>query len=101
MAIEFIKDNKYEDKIGAELTIVNFFAEWCGPCKMFATVLTDLEAEGKIKVIKLDVDINQEAAKKAGVSGIPASYIYKDNKIVKNITGFVPLEELKNQLGSL
>ena len=101
MAIQFITDNKFEDKLTGDLTIVNFFADWCGPCKMFAKVLEELESKGNVKVIKLNVDMNQEASKKAGVSGIPASFFYKDKKIVDELTGFLPLEALEEKLSKL
>ena len=100
MAIQFITDNKFEDKLTNDITIVNFFADWCGPCQMFAGVLEELEAKGNVKVIKLNVDMNQEAANKSGVSGIPASFIYKDKKIVDEITGFLPLEVLEDRLSN-
>lgn len=100
MAIKFIENNEYKNEIPAKgVAVVNFFAEWCGPCQMFAEVLKELDAEGNVAVIKLDVDKNKEAAVEAKVSGIPASYIYKDGKLVKDFSGYLPLEALKSEIG--
>ena len=69
---------------------VDFFAEWCGPCKMAAPVLEELAGEYKDKVVvgKLDVDQNQETASKLGVMSIPTIIMFKDGKEVDRKVGF-------------
>ena len=101
MAIEFISGSEVESKINKEgVTLVNLFADWCGPCKMLANVLTELEAEGNVKVLKINVDTNQEYAQAKGVRGIPATFVYKDGKEVGMINGFMPIEILKSKIES-
>jgi thioredoxin 1 len=72
--------------------IVDFWAAWCGPCKMIAPIMEELagEYEGKIKVGKLDVDENQQTAIKYGVRSIPTVLFFKGGKVAETIIGAVP-----------
>ncbi len=78
--------------------VVDFWAEWCGPCKMIGPALEELavEYEGKIKVAKVDVDRDSNAAASLGVRGIPALFLFKDGKVVSNITGARPKAALQS-----
>lgn len=80
--------------------LVDFWAVWCGPCKMIAPFVEELasELEGKAKVGKLDVDNNQETAIKYGVRSIPTVLIFKDGKVFDTIIGAVPKVQLKQKL---
>lgn len=60
-----------------ELILVDFWAEWCGPCKMIAPILEKAAEEGKVKVVKVDVDNEQEVAAKFGIRGIPTLMLFK------------------------
>ncbi|MBU4256840.1 thioredoxin [Patescibacteria group bacterium] len=85
-----------EDNKG--LILVDFFAEWCGPCKLLAPVINELieEYKGKsVKIGKLNVDENKEIAEKYNIMGIPAIIIFKEGKIVVQLTGYQPKEALK------
>ena len=72
--------------------VVDFWAEWCGPCKQIGPILEELSDEmaGKVKVAKVDVDANQNAAMSMGVRGIPALFIFKDGEVISNRAGAAP-----------
>lgn len=82
--------------------LVDFWAEWCGPCKMIAPVLKEIasEQDGKLKVVKVDVDGNMGTARKFGVSSIPTLIIFKDGKAVQRIVGYTPKERLVKTLAA-
>ena len=78
--------------------VVDFWAEWCGPCKQIGPSLEELSTgiEGKIKVVKVDVDSNPSAAAALGVRGIPALFLFKDGQVISNKTGAAPKAALKS-----
>ena len=78
--------------------VVDFWAEWCGPCKQIGPALEELsrEYEGKIKIAKVDVDSNPNAAAAMGVRGIPALFIFKDGQVVSNRAGAAPKAALQS-----
>jgi thioredoxin 1 len=81
-------------------TVVDFWAVWCGPCKMIAPILDDIatEYEGKLQVAKVDVDHNGESAMKYGVMSIPTLILFKAGQPVERIVGFMPKEKLLARL---
>jgi thioredoxin 1 len=99
--ITFTDDNFASEVLQSDKPVlVDFWAVWCGPCKMIAPFVEELagELEGKAKVGKLDVDNNQESAIKYGVRSIPTVLIFKGGKVVDTIIGAVPKIQLKQKL---
>ena len=99
--IEFTDQNFATEVLQSEKPVlVDFWAVWCGPCKMIAPFVEELanEFEGKAKVGKLDVDNNQETAIKYGVRSIPTVLIFKGGNVVDTIIGAVPKVQLKQKL---
>ena len=98
-----ITDSNFNDVISKNKTVlVDFWAEWCGPCRMIGPVIEELanEYEGKAIIGKLDVDSNQESSVKYEVRSIPTIITFKDGKIVDRQVGAVPKETLKNVVDS-
>lgn len=93
-----VTDQDFAEKVlGSELPIVtDFWAEWCGPCKMIAPVLDQIanELDGKLSIAKLDVDSNGSTAMAYGVLSIPTLIVFKGGKPVEKIVGFLPKERL-------
>lgn len=96
MAIAHATDKNFTDEIKSGLVLVDFWAPWCGPCKMIAPVLEELDQEmgDKMKIVKIDVDDNQETAGKYGVMSIPTLLVLKDGEVVETSVGFKPKEAL-------
>ena len=77
--------------------VVDFWAEWCGPCKQIGPALEELSNEmaGKVKIVKVNVDENPGSPAQFGVRGIPALFLVKDGKVVSNKTGAAPKAAIK------
>jgi len=92
MAIINVNDQNFEEKVLKSDTpvLVDFFAEWCGPCKMAAPILEKLadEYEGKVKIVKVDVDANQQKASLYGVMSIPTVIMFNKGELVDRQIGF-------------
>ncbi|MBS4173751.1 thioredoxin [Bacillus sp. FJAT-49736] len=96
MAITHVTDDNFSAETGEGLVLVDFWATWCGPCKMIAPVLEEVDSElsDKVKITKLDVDENQETASKFGVMSIPTLILMKDGKEIDKVIGYQPKEAL-------
>ena len=86
------------DKLIEKEAIVDFYATWCGPCKMFGLVFEDVSLKNDINFVKVDVDKYSEIARKYGVMTIPTVILFKDGVEVKRNIGFMSEEELSNFL---
>jgi len=99
-----VTDSDFEQEVLESDTpvLVDFWAEWCAPCKMVAPVLDDLaeEYEGKIKFTKVDVDTNPETAMKYGIRSIPTLLVFKGGSPVDQVVGAVPKAVIKKRLDS-
>jgi len=96
-----LTNGEFEEFVKDGTVLVDFFAEWCMPCLMMAPVIDELSEKfkGKIKFGKVNVEDNQEIAKKFEVSSIPNLILFKDGKPVENFVGSVGAEELEEKLG--
>jgi len=82
--------------------VVDFWAEWCGPCKQIGPALEELSDEmaGKVKIVKVDVDSNPSSAASLGVRGIPALFMFKDGEVISNRSGAAPKATLEQWITS-
>jgi len=96
--IENISDAQFDSIVlkSTQPILVDFWAEWCGPCRALAPKLEEIskEMQGKIKIVKINVDENREHAMKFGVRGIPTMIIFKNGTEMEQISGNVPKETI-------
>ena len=100
MATVAVTDSTFDAEVKNSDTpvVVDFWAEWCGPCKQIGPALEELSEEygDKLKIAKVDVDQNPNTAAQMGVRGIPALFIFKNGEVVSNKSGAAPKAVLKN-----
>jgi thioredoxin len=84
-----------------EPVVVDFWADWCGPCKMLTPVLEQQTGEKGVRLAKVDVDANQEVARTYGISGIPAVKAFRNGEVVAEFVGAVPPAQVKSFLDDL
>ena len=94
-----VTDSSFQDDVlsAAVPVVVDFWAEWCGPCKMIGPLLEEIakELEGKVKIVKVNVDENPGIAGQLGIRSIPTLMLYKDGKVASQKVGAAPKGELK------
>ena len=97
-----INDGNFEAEVinSQQLTVVDFWAPWCGPCRKLGPVLDEVENEfeGKIKVVKLNTDENLKTAKEYSVSGLPTILIFKDGKPMERLVGLMPKSSIVSNI---
>ena len=84
------------------VVLVDFYADWCGPCKMISPILEELakEYEGKVTIVKVNVDENGDIAGRYGVMSIPNLVLFKNGDVVEQVVGFQPKNQLQALLNS-
>ena len=91
--VEFTDDNFDAEVLKSDLPVlVDFWAEWCGPCKMISPIVEEIASDynGKVKVGKVNIDFNQQVAMKYGIRGIPALLVFNSGAVANQIVGAVP-----------
>lgn len=97
MAVVKLTDDTYQNETSSGTVLVDFWAEWCGPCRMVSPVVEELAGEmADVKFAKLNIDENQATAQNLGITSIPTLLLYKDGQPVDKVIGAVPKPTLKN-----
>ncbi|MEK7672293.1 MAG: thioredoxin [Patescibacteria group bacterium] len=100
--MQIFTDENFEEEVlkAKGPVLVDFFAEWCGPCKMLAPIIDELAAEfeGKWTFGKLDIDASPATAEKYGIMSIPSLLFFKDGEVVDKSLGFVSKDKIKGKL---
>ena len=104
MTVE-VNDSNFEEVVlkSEKLVIIDFWAEWCGPCRMVAPIIEEIgeEYEGKVLVTKVDVDTNPGISSKLGIRNIPTVMFFKNGKMVDKLVGAVPKSNFVSKLETL
>lgn len=103
MAAEHLTENNFEEKIANGVTLVDFFATWCGPCKMLSPIIEDIAAEcdGSFAVYKVDIDEAQDIAMDYGIMSVPTLIVFKDGAEAERMIGVRPKAAILDVINSL
>ena len=100
MVIHYNNEN-INDLIKGGVVVLDFYATWCGPCKMLSPILEELANEMNLTLVKIDVDMYEELSKEYKVMSIPSVFIYKDGNLINSFVGFKNKEDLKEILSKV
>ncbi len=101
MSVIHGNSSNFDSLVNSGVVVVDFFADWCGPCKMLAPILDDLaSSRDEVNVVKINVDDEEDLARRFGVMSIPTLVLYKDGKEVSKSVGFMSLSDLQDWISA-
>ncbi len=99
MKVKEVNQSNFDKEISSGKVLVDFNATWCGPCRMLAPILGEFSETSKVKVCSVDVDSNEDIARKYGIMSIPCLILFENGKEIKRSVGLIGLIELKEFVG--
>ena len=97
--MKYLTDENFDEEVKADFSVIDFYADWCGPCQMMGPVFEELSGEmEEVNFLKLDTEKYSELASKFGIRGIPTLVFLKKGKEAGRITGFVPKEAIREKI---
>lgn len=98
--LKYLDDNNFQNEIAEGVTLVDFYADWCGPCRMIAPIVEELanELKDQAKIAKLDIENAQKVTASFGVTSIPTIILFKDGKEINRIVGLKGKDDLKDMI---
>lgn len=94
--LKHANESNFQDMTNQGLVLVDFFATWCGPCKMLGPVLEDMASDrDSIDIVKVDIDESMNLARQYGIMSVPTLVLFKDGQVVAQTSGFQPKESLQ------
>jgi thioredoxin 1 len=99
MKVKEVNQSNFDKEISSGKVLVDFNATWCGPCRMLAPILGEFSETSKVKVCSVDVDSNEDIARKYGIMSIPCLILFENGKAIKRSVGLLVLIELKKFVG--
>ncbi len=94
--LKHANESNFNDMTGKGLVLVDFFATWCGPCKMLGPVLEDMASDrDSIDIVKVDIDESMNLARQYGIMSVPTLVLFKDGQVVAQTSGFQPKESIQ------
>ena len=95
-----LNNEDFNEEIKDKLVLVDFYATWCGPCRMMHPIIEEVAREESIKIIKVDVDKHDELARNYGIMSIPTIILFQNGNLVEKNVGFIPKEQLLTMINS-
>lgn len=94
--LKHANESNFQEMTGKGLVLVDFFATWCGPCRMLGPVLEDMANDrDSIDIVKVDIDESMNLARQFGIMSVPTLILFKDGKVVAKTSGFQPKESIQ------
>ena len=94
--IKYLENENFDDEVKNGKVLVDFYADWCGPCKMLGVVLEEIAKEKDIKILKVNVDSHEDLSARFRIMSIPYIVLFQDGKEAKHNLGFLSKEDLVN-----